>query len=629
MQPEIQAAIDEAKITPQQAKILEQLSSGAFALHKSWGCARVASADFLLGHLELEFLGGRRQTMQMGFAATALTPIPASHVEARRMSDASTVSREALDNPVDFVHTVLSDFNSRLTLEALRDYLAAVLPDSAFNEGGKDPFKRWWISVRAKLKSDGRFVMPSRKNEFVVVRERPASPHLDIADAFEKARQPKDQAAAAEALLKGLGKFGDAPDELRRMLGLIEKAASEHQRRHPAHAIHLLCVRDEILERRKAPLPEGALTLTSLLAHPPAHLAALLAPLPASRIRHALEAGCSSGDATDTISFLLDLLREGDSKVVAEATRLLLDKEHIEPLRERIRKATTERKANPELFAWLFAKKLPELSDLITPETIEAAIAVVEREHIKDSKRAARLHKVLADDKKLIGLALHDADGEAARELMRKIQRTPVFEEMDKRSLLARAIKARRELQELLEGGDEKAAAPSGTAPAAKMLTVSWGSLERRKKDYDDLVNIRIPANSRDIQVAREQGDLRENAGFKYAKEQQGVLLRQKAELEHQLAHCQGTNFENVDASRAAIGTTVRLRDKSDGHEEDLHILGAWDGDSAKHIVSYLAAAAVALIGRAPGDTALMPSEQGGREVEILSIEPFKNLEIL
>ena len=625
MQPEIQAAIDEAKITPQQAKILEQLPSGAFALHKSWGCARVANTDFLLGHLELEFLGGRKQTMQMGFAATALTPIPASHVEARRMSDAATVSREALDSPVEFVHAVLNDFNSRLTLEALGEYLATILPDDAFDAGGKDPFKRWWTSVRAKLKSDGRFVVPSRKNEFVVVRERPASPHLDIADAFEKARQPKDQAAAAEALLKGLGKFGDAPDELQRMLGLIEKAASEHQRRHPAHAIHLLCVRDEILERRKAPLPEGALTLTSLLAHPPAHLAALLSPLPASRIRHALEAGCSSEDSTATVSFLLDLLKEGDSKVVAEATRLLLDKAHIEPLRERIRKAVTERKANPELFAWLFAKKLPEFSDLITPGTIEAAIAVVEREHIKDGKRAVRLHKVLTDDKKLIALALNGADGEAARELMRKIQRTPIFEEMDKRSLLARAIKARRELQELLEGGDEKPAA----APAAKMLTVSWASLERRKKDYDDLVNIRIPANSRDLQVAREQGDLRENAGFKFAKEQQGVLLRQKAELEHQLAHCHGTNFENAEASRAGIGTTVRLRDKSDGHEENLHILGAWDGDSAKHVVSYLAAAAVALIGKAPGDTVLMPSEQGGREVEILSIEPFKNLEIL
>ncbi|MGA0849982.1 MAG: GreA/GreB family elongation factor, partial [Chthoniobacterales bacterium] len=215
---------------------------------------------------------------------------------------------------------------------------------------------------------------------------------------------------------------------------------------------------------------------------------------------------------------------------------------------------------------------------------------------------------------------------EAARDLMRKIMRTAVFEEMDKRALLARAIKARPELQELLESGEDKS---SASAPAAKMLTVSWASLEKRKQDYDELVNVRIPANSRDIQVAREQGDLRENAGFKFAKEQQGVLLRQKAELEHQLANCRGTNFENPDTSRVSIGTTVRLRDNASGAEEQLHILGAWDGDSAKQIVSYLAAAATALIGREAGETVPMPSEHGERQVTIVSIEPFKNLEIL
>lgn len=625
MQPELQTAIDEGKLNPQQAKIMEQLPAGAYALHKSWGCARVGNVDFLLGQIELEFLGGRKQAMQMGFAAAALTPIAESHVEARRMTDAEAVRQQAIDSPVDFIHSVVNDFGSRLTLEALGDYLASVLPDKSFASGGKDAFKRWWTSARAKMKSDGRFVLPAKKNEFVILRERPDSPHLDIVDAFEKARQPKDQAAAAESLLKGLAKFDGAPEELARVLGLLDKAAADHQKRNPAHAIHLLCVRDEILDRRKTPVPEGALTLAQFLAHPPAHLASLLASLPSGRVRHALEAGASLGDnAADTI--LLGVLQEGDSKVVTEATKLLLEKGHLEPLRDHLRRTIAERSANPELIAWLLSKRPENLADFVNLETLDAAISVVERENIKDSKRAGKLHKVLADDKKLVAEAVERSDAEAAREFVRKIRRTPVFEEMDKRALLARAIKARPELQELLEVGEEKA---STTAPAAKILTVSWASLERRKKDYDDLVNTRIPANSRDIQVAREQGDLRENAGFKFAKEQQGVLMRQKAEIEHQLANCRGTNFENPDSSRVSLGTTVRLRDTSTGAEEQLHILGAWDGNSEKQIVSYLAAAATALIGKTPGEKVNMPSEQGEREVEVLSIEAFKNLEIL
>ena len=625
MHSELLTAIDEGKLTKQQAEILDQLAPGAFALHKSWGCARVAGTDYLIGQIELEFLGGRKQSMQMAFAATSLTPITESHVEAQRLSDHASVQKAALDSPVEFVHRVVSDFQSRLTVDALSDYLAAVLPDSAFPKPAPGAFKRWWTSLRGKLKNDSRFIVPPKKTEFVVVRERPASPHLDMVDAFEKARQPKEQAAAAEALLKGLETFEGQPDQLQRILGLLAKAADDHQRRNPAHSIHLLCVRDEILERRKTALPEGALTLTTFLSHPPAHLAGLLAPLPPARIRHALEAGVAlGGTAGDRL--LLDVLQEGDSKVVIEATRLLLEQGHLEPLREHLRRSISERNTNPELLAWFLSKRPEGLAALVTPETLEAAITVVERETIKDSKRATKLHKVLSDDKALMAVALASADGEATRDLVRKIMRTAIFEEMDKRALLARAIKARPELQELLEVSEDKSAT---STPAAKMLTVSWASLERRKKDYDDLVNVRIPANSRDIQVAREQGDLRENAGFKFAKEQQGVLLRQKAEIELQLANCRGTNFENPDTSRVGLGTTVHLRDQAADTEEHLHILGAWDGDSAKQVVSYLAAAATALIGHQAGETVRMPSEHGEREMTIVSIEPFKSLEIL
>jgi hypothetical protein len=50
-----------------------------------------------------------------------------------------------------------------------------------------------------------------------------------MVDAFEKARQPKEQAAAAEALLKGLETFEGQPDQLQRILGLLAKAADVKQ----------------------------------------------------------------------------------------------------------------------------------------------------------------------------------------------------------------------------------------------------------------------------------------------------------------------------------------------------------------------------------------------------------------
>ena len=136
----------------------------------------------------------------------------------------------------------------------------------------------------------------------------------------------------------------------------------------------------------------------------------MLAPLPPARIRHALESGVAlGGTAGDRL--LLDVLQEGDSKVVIEATRLLLEQGHLEPLREHLRRSISERNTNPELLAWFLSKRPEGLAALVTPETLEAAITVVERETIKDSKRATKLHKVLSDDKALMAVALASADG--------------------------------------------------------------------------------------------------------------------------------------------------------------------------------------------------------------------------
>ena len=102
-------------------------------------------------------------------------------------------------------------------------------------------------------------------------------------------------------------------------------------------------------------------------------------------------------------------------------------------------------------------------------------------------------------------------------------------------------------------GGEEK----------PQPLIVSWVSLEKRKLEFDDLVNKQIPKNIEEIQIAREYGDLRENFEFKAAKEMQSVLARRRAEGERDLSRAQGTNFESPDSNIVSIGTVVVLTDEA------------------------------------------------------------------
>ena len=197
-----------------------------------------------------------------------------------------------------------------------------------------------------------------------------------------------------------------------------------------------------------------------------------------------------------------------------------------------------------------------------------------------------------------------------ARDGMRRLQLTPLFDELTKRSLLARIVKVFPELESMIVGAQPQ--------EKAGPLIVSWSSLEKRKAEFEDLVKKKIPENTKEIQVARSYGDLSENFEYKAAKQMQAVLVRRRSELERDLAKARGTSFENPDTSRVSIGTIVTVRDKSSKKSETYTILGAWDGDPDRHIISYQTAIAQALLGKKAGETGTLPNG----EAEIVSIEP-------
>ena len=98
------------------------------------------------------------------------------------------------------------------------------------------------------------------------------------------------------------------------------------------------------------------------------------------------------------------------------------------------------------------------------------------------------------------------------------------------------------------------------------------------------------------------------------------MLGRHAAELEQALHSARGTAFENPDTSRVSIGTIVTLRDPDSGQEDTYTILGAWDGDPERHIISYQTAIGQALMGHKVGDVVTLNKDEGAGSFEIISI---------
>ena len=390
------------------------------------------------------------------------------------------------------------------------------------------------------------------------------------------------------------------------MASEVDEAIAKTVRLQPAAALELIFVRDQLHEKVPGLKPEGEVARASevILQNRP-KLAELIRALPVTGQKRLIEMMPDTfGDGW--VDEALDQLNQATVRTVTEIARFLRSKDKGEDLDAYLKIGLQGRTLSSEALAWICKERKTGAESVFNADLATAIINALEKEHFEDdSKKASRLHDVVVSDGELLPDLVKLSNAREVKMFARRLIATPVFEELNKRSLLARVIKIYPEIQKLVEGEDKKEPQEDNT------LVVSWESLEARKQALEELVKVEIPKNTEDIKIAREYGDLRENAEFKMAKEYQGILRRKEQELQDEIGRANGTDFKGADPSKVSIGTIVDVVDSS-GNKETFTILGAWDSDVEKGVVSYLSAAGKALLDHEVGDTVELQTDVGG-----------------
>ena len=607
MDAEVQKAVDAGKITAQAGHTLEKLLPGSYCYHKSWGFGRVDSINFLVSQLTVDFRSKKGHSMQLQYAAESLQPIPPEHILALKASDLPALKAKAKEDPLGVMRIILNSYGGKAT----QDQVSQTLMPEVFNE---TEWKRWWDSAKKALRKDGHFSLPAKKGEPILLREQAVSRGDEVLDQFSRARQLKDQLVALEAIIKNLDSFPD-PAPLRSVVVATEDASRKSLKLRPAAAFELLLARNEICEKTGIEPTPGSPSLAQMLRDDEKSLLDTIPDIGAAKQKRVFAAFPEAfGD--EWVSKAIKLLLRSPGRVVAEIARLLQDQEHHTELKKEIDLSIRDHSLSSDVLYWLCKERNSAIfNDLITAEVFSAILTALEREQVTSSRIGGRLHDLILEDRELIPDLLAGAEIAVVRETVRKLLVTPVFEELNKRSLLGRIVRVYPEMQALLEGGEN--------TERQETLIVSWESLERRKAEYEDLIKKKIPENTREIAVARSHGDLRENFEFKAAKEMQRVLQRRQAEMEVALSRARGTDFANADLGQVSIGTIVTYRNIESGETQTYIILGAWDGKPEKAILSYLSGISQAILGKKIGEQVDLPTEHGTEKVEIVSIEPY------
>ena len=150
---------------------------------------------------------------------------------------------------------------------------------------------------------------------------------------------------------------------------------------------------------------------------------------------------------------------------------------------------------------------------------------------------------------------------------------------------------------------------------------MTMAGAQRLRAELEELKSVKRPAVINAIAEARGHGDLKENAEYHAAREQQGFIEGRIKHLESELSHAQVIDVATLSAGdRVVFGATVELADADTGEERRYQIVGDLEADIKQGLIAISSPVARALIGKHEGDVVIIEAPGGTHEWEIVAV---------
>ena len=144
----------------------------------------------------------------------------------------------------------------------------------------------------------------------------------------------------------------------------------------------------------------------------------------------------------------------------------------------------------------------------------------------------------------------------------------------------------------------------------------------RLRAELDELKSVKRPKVIADIAEARAHGDLKENAEYHAARDQQSFIEGRIKHLEGELSHAQVIDVATLSVGdKVVFGATVELADADSGEERRYQIVGDLEADIKQGLIAISSPVARAIIGKHEGDVITIEAPGGIREYEIVSVK--------
>lgn len=586
--------------------VLHKLSEGSYCFEKTWGFGVVRRLDAFYSKVTVDFTRKKNHQMAFGYAGASLTILHDNHIYVLLCRAPEKIAEIVKDDPAEIVRMVLRDTGPN-TVDDIKDILIEmnVLKDA--------DWKTFWDRARKDLKTDPLVEIPTKRTAPLTILDKARGYDDDWVASLKKERDLLKLLVMFDALIASGEK--DLPmaayDAITERCAFIAKAAEGSQW---AILARLVIVGRGLAEIVGTDPAEGRIqsffsekALTNALSGLNVKLGTTLLQL------------MMAEDADLCSKVLVQILENIPVNLVGDAAYHMKTAGKEADFLAKVTESINARTVGPVVFSW--ACRTPGIFDKLTNvgryELVNGVIDMLEGDFNGEQLKGQNTIRTCFEDKTwLTGLfkGLPDAQLET---LVKRIAESKGWEEASRRSVLAKLLKMNPDVVTIL----------STTVPDEEegdLRVTSWRSFRARSATLKKIVEIDIPANSKEIGVARSYGDLRENHEYKAAKEHQGILMRRQEELERDLKTVQGTDFVGLPCDKIGPGTIAVIK-RPDGREEEYCVLGEWDRDATLNIISSQSKLALSLQDAKTGDKITVPSETGEEVCEVVSIKPLSD----
>ena len=598
---------------------LDAMQDGAYCIHRSWGLGQIKSYDEKERKLIIDFEDDKTgHAMDPVFCLTHLEVLSPNHIIVKHRTDPEEVEELLKKKPTEVITMILEEFPEKTAINTeIERILMHIL--------GLGRYKKWWTATKKRLIKDPRVAVPEKKTDPFILRETPVKAEEEILEQFFSIKAPKKQISLAENLLELSLTHDDIKDQLPDILQTLTTALDETRLLTPGERLHGLWVRNDLARFISEDVESLHPTSGSILSDAQ-NLSKLVEQIPATHYKRFLDLlNRVYPERWEKVS--TGLLKHSSGKFTTECINYLIEMGREALLEETLERWLDEQTFKGPLLFWIIKNRSSRkysrlLNNLISPRLFSAIFYAIDYEALQNvGTRRIPLAELLSDDKDLISELLAEATPETASDLATSLILNQGFEDLTKKSLLARFIQLFPNVQNVLSGDNEE------DIEVADQLIVSQESLDLRKSEYEELVSEKLSENKRAIAQAREYGDIRENSEYKMAREDQDTLLARKGELEDEIRRARVTDFTDAPMDTVGIGNVVELLVGSTGKTVSYSILGAWDSKPEENILSYKTPIGQSLLSKKVGSTVKTVIDDTEEQWTIKSISRWVDLQ--